>query len=309
MWHGSIFDMTCHDSICDMTVWHDCVTWLIPIRNVTHISRITTLYVTWPIHVCYMTPSHLWRGSYMMCHDFIFDMTLQLKWLHIWHDTPWLYMWQECVTWLMHDTPWLQSDMNVWYDSFMTHHDSTCDMTHSYLWCGPYITRHDSIRDMTLHLTWLIHVCEMTRSHLWRDSYITRHDSTCDMPHSYLWCGPYITRHDSIRDSYITRHDSICDMPLYLTESGPWEWGSSYRGGKCEIHLHHTENRAKIYRGGGARDSRLLAWNPARKIEDSRFQVFTGVPITYKFSSFHWSPHNLQVFTGVPKFSYRFSQK
>ena len=34
-----------------------------------------------------------------------------------------------------------------------------------------------------------------------------------------------------------------------------------------------------------------------RKFEHPPFQIFTGVPVTYKFSSFHWSPHNLQVFS------------
>ena len=59
----------------------------------------------------------------------------------------------------------------------------------------------------------------------------------------------------------------------------------------------------KIYQGFGARDSRLLLWKPIKKIEDPPFQNFTVVPVTYKFSSFHWSPHNLQVFTGFPEFS------
>jgi len=54
------------------------------------------------------------------------------------------------------------------------------------------------------------------------------------------------------------------------------------------------KGRAKIYRGGGARDSRLLSWKPVRKFEDSCFQVLTGVPVISKFSSFHWSPNNLQ---------------
>jgi len=58
-----------------------------------------------------------------------------------------------------------------------------------------------------------------------------------------------------------------------------------------------------MYKGLGARDSRLLSWKPIRKFEDPPFQVFTGVPVTYKFSSFHWSPHKLQVFMGVPEFS------
>ena len=88
--------------------------------------------------------------------------------------------------------------------------------------------------------------------------------------------------------------------------------GFVIRGGKCEIHLCHTlpyRGRARTYRGGGARDSCLLPWKPVRKFEDSCVQFFAGVPVTYKFSSFHWSPHNLQVFTGLPKFSDRISRK
>jgi len=65
----------------------------------------------------------------------------------------------------------------------------------------------------------------------------------------------------------------------------------SYRGG------------AKLYRGGGARDSRLLLWKPVRQFEDSWFQVFTGIPVTYKFWSFFVGvPIAVQVFTGVPQF-------
>jgi len=52
----------------------------------------------------------------------------------------------------------------------------------------------------------------------------------------------------------------------------------------------------KIYQGFGAWDSVSFLGNPP-------FQIFTGFPVTYKFSSFHWSPHNLQVFPGVPEFS------
>ena len=67
--------------------------------------------------------------------------------------------------------------------------------------------------------------------------------------------------------------------------------------------------RAKTYQGCGAWDSSLLSWKPVSKFEESCFQVFTGVPVTYKSSSFHWSPHNLQVFTGIPKFSDRFPRR
>jgi len=56
-----------------------------------------------------------------------------------------------------------------------------------------------------------------------------------------------------------------------------------------------------MYQGFGARDVRLLLSKTIRKFEDPPSQILTGVPITYKFSSFHWSTHNLQIFTRFPK--------
>jgi len=50
--------------------------------------------------------------------------------------------------------------------------------------------------------------------------------------------------------------------------------------------LSTYQGRAEIYRGCGARDSLVLPWKPVRKFEDSRFQIFTGVPVSYKLSSF-----------------------
>ena len=76
-----------------------------------------------------------------------------------------------------------------------------------------------------------------------------------------------------------------------VSESGPWEWGSSYRGEKWEMHLRIYRGGRKYTEGAGARDSSLLPWNPVRKFENSHFQVFTAVPVTYKF----------QILIGVPR--------
>ena len=70
----------------------------------------------------------------------------------------------------------------------------------------------------------------------------------------------------------------------------------------------YTEVEPKYIEVAVRRDSRVLPSKPVRKFEDSRFQVFTGLPITYKFSSFHWSPHNLS-FHGSPQiFSHVFTE-
>jgi len=102
-----------------------------------------------------------------------------------------------------------------------------------------------------------------------------------------------------------------------LKESGPWEWGSLYKGfqwGQTFVQKFGRLDRTyrglpKIYQGFSARDSRSLPWKHIKKIEYPSFQIFTGVPVTYMFLSFHWSPHNLQVFTGVPEFPDRFPWK
>jgi len=39
-----------------------------------------------------------------------------------------------------------------------------------------------------------------------------------------------------------------------------------------------------MYKGFCARESCLLPWKLIKKIEDSSFQIFTGVSVTYRFS-------------------------
>ena len=96
---------------------------------------------------------------------------------------------------------------------------------------------------------------------------------------------------------------------LSFSQSPVHENGDRHTEVESEKSTCVYRSRAQTYRGGGARDSRLLPWKPVKKIADSRFQVFTGVPVPYKCSSFHLSAHNWQVFTGVLKFSDRFLRK
>ena len=85
---------------------------------------------------------------------------------------------------------------------------------------------------------------------------------------------------------------------LGLVESGPWEWGSMYNlrtsrgfpGFSAGLPFTCLETYHKIW--GFPFSS--FHWSP------SNLQVF-------KF--FHWSPHKLQVFTGSPAFSDMFPRK
>jgi len=90
-------------------------------------------------------------------------------------------------------------------------------------------------------------------------------------------------------------------MQPRLAESSPWEWDSLYKGFSVGANLCTYRDLPKTYQGFGARDFCLLPWKPIRNFEDPSLHIFTGVPVTDKFSSFHWSPHNIQVFTGVPE--------
>ena len=117
--------------------------------------------VTWLIHVCDMTYSHVWHDAFMS-HDVSCPMVAILR----------------CVTWLIHVCDLTHSC--VWHDVFMCvtwriyeswcelphgGHSEVCDMTHSCVW------------------RWLIHVCDMTHSCVWHDSFmcVTWLIYMCDM--------------------------------------------------------------------------------------------------------------------------------
>jgi len=117
--------------------------------------------VTWLIHVCDMTYSHVWHDAFMS-HDVSCPMVAILR----------------CVTWLIHVCDLTHSC--VWHDVFMCvtwriyeswcelphgGHSEVCDMTHSCVWL------------------WLIHVCDMTHSCVWHDSFmcVTWLIYMCDM--------------------------------------------------------------------------------------------------------------------------------
>jgi len=78
--------------------------------------------VTWLIHMCDMTHSHVWHDSFT-CVTWLIHMC-DMTHSHVWHDSFWSVS-DACVTWLFH----------------------TCDMTPSY-------ARHDSC----VFVTWLVHV-------------------------------------------------------------------------------------------------------------------------------------------------------
>jgi len=64
-----------------------CVTWLIHVCAMTrsHVWHDTIIYVTWHIHMCDMTHSYVWHDSFMCVPWLIHmcDMTLS----YMWHDS------------------------------------------------------------------------------------------------------------------------------------------------------------------------------------------------------------------------------
>jgi len=115
--------------------------------------------VTWLIHMCDVTPSYVWRDSFIcvtwLIH--IYDMAHLYTCIHMYDATRvhGVHVSFFCVTWLSH----------------------VCDLTHSYAW-----------HDLFMCFTWLIHMCDMPHSFLWRASFIrvTWLIHACDMAHSHM---------------------------------------------------------------------------------------------------------------------------
>ena len=122
--------------MCKPRWWSLYVTWLIHIFYITHwyVWHDALICVTWRIHVC-----ETWLIDLFMC-----DNTHSYGW----HDS------LICATWLIH----------------------MCDMTH-------WNVRHDSL----LRVTWLIHMCNMTHSYVWHDSWVG-HDMSIFKSRSQSLC-------------------------------------------------------------------------------------------------------------------------
>jgi len=114
-------------------------------------------YVTWLIHMCDMTHSHVWRDPFTR-------VTWLIRMCNVTHFSAWRAGKDAMVGLEWCDmTHWC-----VWHDSYIrvTWLIDVCDMTHTYVW-------HDSL----MCVTWLIHACDMTHSCVWHDSCLC----------SYMW--------------------------------------------------------------------------------------------------------------------------
>ena len=101
--------------------------------------------VKWPIHVCDMTHSYVWHGSFIWVTWLI--RMCDMAHSYLWHD-PFI-----CVTWLIYMCD--MTHLYVKYDWFICviWLIRMCDMTHSYV-----------RRDSFICVTWLIRMWDMTHS-------------------------------------------------------------------------------------------------------------------------------------------------
>ena len=112
-WSSMTLSFVCHDSFT-------CVTWLIPLCNMTPLCETWLNYMceTWLNSMCDIT-------RFCVRHDSrLYDMTQSC----VWHDSA------MCVTWLSHVCDMTQSC--VWRDSvmFVTWLSHVCDMSQSCAW-------------------------------------------------------------------------------------------------------------------------------------------------------------------------------
>jgi len=178
----------CNENVCVCMR----ITWLIHMCDMTysHVRHDSFTCVTWLIHMCDMTYSHVWHDSFTcvtwrihMC-----DMTHS----HVWHD---LFT---CVTWLIHMCDMTLS--HVRHDSFtcVTWLFHMCDMTHSHV-------RHD----LFTCATWLIHMCDTyisARKWTWVCMYVN--ENIC-IHEVMLWAQIFMHMHTYIYP-WSKEHGYIC---------------------------------------------------------------------------------------------------
>jgi len=158
-------------------------------------SRFTSLTsnacVTWLIHMCDMTHSHVWIVSFM-CEISLIQFScgkcvnltvppspLEPVWhysfmcvtrlIHMCDMTP-SFVWHDSfirVTWLIQMWHIQSLASYVWHDSFIcvTWLIHMCDMTNSCVTYSSLVLPPSRF----ICVTWLIHMCDMTRSYVWRD--------------------------------------------------------------------------------------------------------------------------------------------
>jgi len=102
--------------------------------------------VTWLIHMCDITHSHVWHHSFI-CVTWLIHMC-DMTHSYVWH-VPFI-----CVTWLMHACDMTHS--YVWHDSFMcvTWLIHMCNTTHPYVWHSYVYT--SCYKDIYIHMLFKI---------------------------------------------------------------------------------------------------------------------------------------------------------
>jgi len=204
-------------------------TWLMHHMYMCCMTHFTC--VTWPIHVCDMTPAAFpQRELFRFRADELQESAL----LHVWHD------FNMCVTWLV-QLFCNESSFAFMRTSCRSQLFYMCDMTLSHVWhnsCGFSQTARDDSCTSPAWLTWLFYVCQLTPvalAHGGHDSFmcvtwlIHVCDMTpaafrmCDMTHSCVWhesCSfPQTPRSDSWTSSTwkfnaeaLQKSPTICDM-------------------------------------------------------------------------------------------------
>ena len=190
-------------------------------------QRVTTLHlhsacpvcVIWSIHMCDVTHSYTWHGSFIYSQRATFfclsPCPVCVTWLIHMCDVTHSYVWRDsfiCMTWLIHIQPTSDISLSVSMSRL-------CYMIHSYVWRDPF---HMS-RDPITHVTCLVHMWDMTHPYT-VDS--PSAFTMCDMIHSYMWRDSFICVTWPIqmwRDSitHVTCHIRMWDMTHSYTAD---EW-------------------------------------------------------------------------------------
>jgi len=200
-----------------MTHWFICVTFHIPLRDMTH------WYASWLIHACDMIYSYVWHAS---CGKetwriYLCVMTHSLRdWRIHMCDVPHSTQKHDsfiCVTCLIWKRNMTHS--HVCYGAFITW------LMYSHIWCSSFNSE-----------TWSIHMCDMPhleKKHdaftcvLWRIHHVT---DICtrvtfliqlrDRTHSHVWCLIH-----------------MCDI------THPHAWRASFKEERRRIHMCHDSSK------------------------------------------------------------------